>query len=186
MNESGQGELADCLRRVAGADRTAFRRLYDLTYAKLFASIRRILKDQGAAEEVLQESFVKIWRRAGDYDAAIATPIAWMTTIARHAAIDTVRRGAERIAAAGREIDEQLAESLADPSARADSAVPDRRLAACLDGLEADRRSMIVLAYCQGWSREELARRFERPVATVKTLLRRGLIALKECLGDER
>jgi RNA polymerase sigma-70 factor (ECF subfamily) len=58
------------------------------------------------------------------------------------------------------------------------------RLSSCLDGLDPDRRGMVVLAYCHGWSREELAKRFDRPVATVKTILRRSLMALKECLGD--
>lgn len=58
-----------------------------------------------------------------------------------------------------------------------------RELRRCIDGMEADRRGMVLLAYCHGWSREELSRRFDRPVATVKTLLRRSLISLKECLG---
>jgi RNA polymerase sigma-70 factor (ECF subfamily) len=57
------------------------------------------------------------------------------------------------------------------------------KLSGCLDKLEADRRGMVVLAYCYGWSREELAGRFSRPVATIKTVLRRSLIVLKECLG---
>jgi RNA polymerase sigma-70 factor (ECF subfamily) len=93
------------------------------------------------------------------------------------------RRGPERISARSEEVPVELA----DPAGGASDLVVDRRrLAACLEGLEADRRTMVLLAYCHGWSREELSRRFDRPVATVKTLLRRGLIALKECLGDGR
>jgi RNA polymerase sigma-70 factor (ECF subfamily) len=81
-------------------------------------------------------------------------------------------------------MDVEMMEGLADPATEGDRAADSPRLLSCLEKLEADRRGMIVLAYCQGWSRDELARRFDRPVATVKTILRRSLIALKECLGD--
>lgn len=133
------------------------------------------------AEDAVQEAFVRIWRRAGDFDAGIASPIAWMTTIARHAAIDMVRQGAERVSAAA--ADPAVAETLADPTAATDRLAAGSGLARCLETLEPDRRDMVVLAYCHGWSREELAERFARPVATVKTILRRSLIVLKECLG---
>jgi RNA polymerase sigma-70 factor (ECF subfamily) len=183
LSESRQGELVALLAQVAAGDRAAFGALYERTAAKLFSSIRRILASEALAEDAVQDAYVRIWRRAGDFDATIASPIAWMTTIARHAAIDIVRRGAERISAAGDEIDVELADRLADPAASGESAVTGSRLRVCLDKLDADRRGMVILAYCQGWSREELARRFDRPIATVKTILRRSLIALKDCLG---
>jgi RNA polymerase sigma-70 factor (ECF subfamily) len=108
-----------------------------------------------------------------------------MTTIARHAAIDIVRRGAERISAAGETIDADAAgsprRSRLDP--RADR--HQRPAPGCLGRLEPDRRGMVLLAYCYGWSREELAKRFDRPVATVKTILRRSLVVLRECLGGD-
>ncbi len=95
-NAGGQDELIALMRRVADGDRGAFRAVYERTAAKLFASVRRILGSGAAAEDAVQEAFVRIWRRAGDFDGAIASPIAWMTTIARHAAIDARRRAAER------------------------------------------------------------------------------------------
>jgi len=183
LSEGRQRELVALLTQVAAGDRAAFGILYERTAAKLFSSIRRILASEALAEDAVQDAYVRIWRRAGDFDASIASPIAWMTTIARHAAIDIVRRGAERISAAGDEIDADLADRLADPGGSGERAVASSRLKACLDKLDADRRGMVVLAYCQGWSREELAKRFDRPVATVKTILRRSLIALKDCLG---
>src|SRR4051794_21248426 len=146
--------------RVANGERSAFRSLYDRTGAKLFASVLRILKNQAAAEDAVQEAYVRIWRRAGDFDAAIASPIAWMTTIARHAAIDSVRRGAERVSAAADELDADLAERLADPTADAGRLAEGKGLADCLEKLEADRRGMVLLAYCHGWSREELSARY--------------------------
>jgi len=179
----GQQELVVLLARAAGGDRGAFEALYKRTSAKLFASARRILGDRAAAEDAVQEAYFRIWNRAADFDDALGSPIAWMTTIARHAAIDAARRGAERVSAASTTIDADMTERLADPATEAGRSVDSPRLRSCLEKLDADRRGMIVLAYCEGWSRDELARRFDRPVATIKTILRRSLIALKECLG---
>jgi RNA polymerase sigma-70 factor (ECF subfamily) len=179
-SDDGQAELAALLERAAGGDREAFRDLYRRTAPKLFASVRRILGSNAAAEDAVQDAYVRIWTRAGGFDRAVGSPIAWMTTIARHAAIDIARRGAERISASSGELDADLA----DPLAAAGTPSSGKALAACLEKLEPDRRGMVLLAYCYGWSREELSRRFDRPVATVKTVLRRALIALKECLGD--
>jgi RNA polymerase sigma-70 factor (ECF subfamily) len=167
------------MSQIAAGDRAAFGLLYQRTSSKLYASVRRILWNEAAAEDAVQEAYVRIWRHAVDFDPAIASPIAWMTTIARHAAIDMARRGAERISAASGEVDPEMADPLS-------AAGPQMTgpLARCLERLDADRRGMVLLAYCYGWSREELAKRFDRPVATVKTVLRRCLIALKECLGD--
>jgi RNA polymerase sigma-70 factor, ECF subfamily len=178
----GQRELVEALRLAASGDRTAFARLYDRTAAKLFASVRRILANGSAAEDAMQEAYVRIWRHAGDFDSSIASPIAWMTTIARHAAIDVLRSSPEKVSAASATIDADLAERLASPGEAGDP-LASTRLAGCLDKLEADKRGMVVQAYCYGLSREELASRYARPVATVKTILRRSLATLKECLG---
>ena len=174
--------LAVDLARAAAGDREAFRRLDRAAAPKLLASIRRISGSTQVAEDVVQEAFVRIWRHAGDFDPAIASPMAWMTTIARHAAIDAIRKGAERISARSDAIDGELAERLGGTETAGDPLRADR-LSHCLKQLDDDRRQMVVLAYCQGFSREELASRFGRPVATIKTLLRRSLMALKECLG---
>jgi RNA polymerase sigma-70 factor (ECF subfamily) len=131
----------------------------------------------------LQEAYVRIWRHAGDFDASIASPIAWMTTIARHAAIDMVRSTGSRIASRSEPLDD-MAERLPAPDSASDP-IAAQRLTECLGKLDADRRGMVVQAYCNGLSREELADRYARPVATVKTILRRSLLQLKECLGGE-
>lgn len=178
-----QDELVALMVRVATGDRRAFAALFDRTAAKLHASCRRICRSDAAAEDAVQEAYARIWRRAADFDPGIASPIAWMTTIARHAAIDMVRRGAERVSAAGDALEPDVAERIADPASMHERLATGDQLQACLEHLPADRRGMVLLAYCYGWSREELAQRFDRPVATVKTILRRSLIALKECLG---
>lgn len=174
--------LAVDLASTAAGGREAFSRLYLAAAPKLLASIRRIAGSNQAAEDVLQEAFLRIWHHAGDFDQAIASPMAWMTTIARHAAIDAVRKGAERISARSDAIEGELAERLGGTETTSDPLRFDR-LSLCLKQLDDDRGQMVVLAYCHGFSREELASRFGRPIATIKTLLRRSLMALKECLG---
>jgi RNA polymerase sigma-70 factor, ECF subfamily len=167
---------------VAGGDRAAFARLYDHVSARLYGVVSRILPKSELAEDALQETFVRIWQKASTYDAAIASPMAWMATIAHNRAIDLKRRFAEKLARQSDELDPGTADQGPDPLALAEQSENFRRLKNCLDGLPEDRQQMVVLAYHQGWSREELAERFKRPVTTVKTLLRRSLIALKECL----
>jgi RNA polymerase sigma-70 factor (ECF subfamily) len=177
-----QADLIAALSQVAAGDRPAFALLYDRTSAKLLATVGRILGQGAAAEDAMQEAYVRIWRHAGEYDASIASPIAWMTTIARHVAIDMVRSGPARVAAAATQIDAELEDKLAAPISDSDPMAAGR-LRDCLAKLEGDRRSMVVLAYCYGLSREELSARYSRPVATVKTILRRSLATLKDCLG---
>ncbi|MGE3877061.1 MAG: sigma-70 family RNA polymerase sigma factor [Parvibaculaceae bacterium] len=179
-------ELRQLLAQVADADRAAFARLYDLVSGRLFGVIGRVLPRSELAEDALQETFVRIWQRARSYDETIASPMAWMATIARNQAIDLRRRAAEKLSAASAELDESLADSSPDPEALAQQAGELRQLSDCLGRLPEERQQMVLLAYRQGFSREELAERFKRPVTTVKTLLRRSLIALKECLDGAR
>jgi RNA polymerase sigma-70 factor (ECF subfamily) len=179
-------ELRQLLARVAEADKAAFARLYDRVSGRLFGVIGRILPRTELAEDALQETFVRIWQRAKTYDETIASPMAWMATIARNQAIDLRRRSAEKLSAAAAELDETLADTSPDPEALAEQAGDLRQLKDCMGRLPDERQQMVLLAYRQGYTREELAERFKRPVTTVKTLLRRSLIALKECLDGAR
>lgn len=175
--------LATLLGHTARGDRAAFSELYDLTKAKLFGVIRRILIRSDLAEEALQESYVRIWSHASRYDSSQAAVMTWMIAIARNQAIDLKRKANERVAASALALEDV---TLAAPQANADDSADLRRVRECLGGLNPDGRDMVLLAYHQGWSREELADRFGRPVATVKTILRRALAALKECLDGQR
>jgi RNA polymerase sigma-70 factor (ECF subfamily) len=179
-------ELRQLLAQVAEADRAAFAQLYDRVSGRLFGIIGRVLPRAELAEDALQETFVRIWQRAKSYDEAIASPMAWMATIARNQAIDLRRRSAEKLSAASAELDETLADASPDPEALAEQAGELRQLKDCMDRRPGERQPMVLLAYRQGFTREELAERFKRPVTTVKTLLRRSLIALKECLDGAR
>jgi RNA polymerase sigma-70 factor (ECF subfamily) len=173
-----EGEIAALLGRIAGGDSRAFTRLYDLTSSRLFAVVRSILRRPEMAEEALQEAFVRIWQKASLYDQTRNQPMAWLAAIARNQAIDLRRRAAER---EGDELDPDDG-SIGHVLPEAELAFELKRLRDCLGRLPEDRQDMVLLAYYQGWSREELASQFRRPVTTVKTLLRRSLIVLKECL----
>ena len=175
-------DLVRLLDLTASGDRKAFEGLYQATSAKLYGIVLRILVRRELAEEVLQDVYLKVWQRAGDFDASRSSPITWMATIARNRALDEVRRGIARPTA-----DASEAAEVADPqmlaSDRVELSDDFRRLERCLSGLEADKRSMVLLAYLDGWSREQLAKRFGHPISTVKTWLHRSLKQIKDCLA---
>lgn len=175
-------ELMLWLNRSAQGDRQAFAALYRATSSKLFGTILRILNDRALAADILQEVYVKIWRHAANFDASKAAPTTWMMAIARNRALDEARK--RKPATLDPESEElHLAAPESDPLAGRDRSEELRRLLACLDHLDAERRRIVVLAYCEGLSRDELSARFAHPVATIKTWLRRSLAQLRECLG---
>jgi RNA polymerase sigma-70 factor (ECF subfamily) len=179
-----EAELAELLRRTAAGDRVAFTALYRKTGAKLSGVVRRICSTEESAREALQECYVLIWKNAGTYNPELASPITWMARIARNKAIDVRRLQSERLASLAVPFDMEVPGLDADPLEAAEKSAELRRLDDCLKGLADERRDMILLAYYNGLSREELGAKFARPVNTVKTLLRRGLAQLKDCLDD--
>jgi RNA polymerase sigma-70 factor (ECF subfamily) len=179
-----QGDEIDALlQAVAQGDADAFRRLYDLTSARLMAVVWRICRAHAASEDVLQEVYVQVWRRAASFDPGRGPGIAWMIVIARHRAIDHVRASG-RTAASGSAQDDLVLENLAAPAHDAERSDDLRALLRCLRRLDDRHARAILLAYYDGLSRAELAERFEIPENTIKTWLRRGLIALRQCMGD--
>ena len=176
-------ELVWLLATVAKGDHAAFERLYAATRAKLYGVVLRILRRTDLADEVMQDTYLKIWRSAGEFDPRLASPMTWMVAIARNRAIDLLRRKSEAA------IDEEpaaleVAGDNPDPLARREITDELRRLLGCLGALDEERRRIVLLAYYNGWSRDQLAARFDKPVNTIKTWLRRSLIDLRECLGS--
>jgi RNA polymerase sigma-70 factor (ECF subfamily) len=171
------------MRRVAERDRAAFAELYQRTSAKLYGIVLRILRRRDVAEEVLQEIYVQIWERAARYDAMRGSPLAWMAVIARNRALDEMRRKGPVLADDSPEALE-IASDEADPLDLLERSEALRRLRQCLDRLDPDRREVVLLAYREGLSREELGRRFARPAGTVKSWLRRSLLQLRDCLSQ--
>ena len=169
------------MARLAAGDRSALRELYLATSAKLLGVCVRILSDRGESEDVLQETYLTVWRRAGAFDPARASAQAWLTAVARNRAIDRLRvrsplKGAADIAEFEAPDDAPRADALAE---RSDEA---RRLAACLDGLRPQEGAAIRTAFLEGLTYEALASRTGTPLGTVKSWVRRGLLRLRECL----
>ena len=178
--------MADLLARCALGDRASFEKLYKATSAQLYGLVLRIVKDQDLAHEVLQEAYVKIWNKAGDFRLDKAKPMTWMGTIVRNQAIDLLRRSATQ--PSGSESVDELHwladENTPDPQEQASQMQENQALKRCLQHLEGDQRRAMLLAYFNGLTHEELAERLERPLGTVKSWLRRGLQRLKQCLED--
>jgi RNA polymerase sigma-70 factor (ECF subfamily) len=182
-------EQDDCdalVERVAAHDRAALRALYDALGGHALAIARRVLGSHGDAEEVVQDTFVEIWRRAATFDRRRGTGRAWALSIARYRAIDRVR---ER-AAASRLIDRVSAvgDAAEPPSPIAE--VSERelraRVTAALAALSADERGALELAYYEGLSHSEISRRLAAPLGTIKTRLRAAMAKLSSLLdhGD--
>ena len=178
---TGGAELAALLVRVADGDAAAFQTFYDRTSAKLFGVILRILVERQESEDVLQEVYLSVWRKAATFDAAKASPITWAATIARNRAIDRLRARPPRGA-----VPVEAAFDLADDGPAQDAGLihdqDARRIAAALATLEPRHAAAIRACYYDGVTYDELAAREQVPVGTLKSWVRRGLIRLREQL----
>lgn len=191
-SEPTPSALAALLARVAQDDAAALRALYDFTAAKLFGVALRILIRREWAEEALQEAFVNIWRHAGDYRENLAAPLTWMTAIVRNRALDNLRRhasaggdGPASLLEWSEALDETVPADSRDPSDAALLSDEARRLARCLERLDANQRQAIALAYLRDQSHGEIARTLAVPLGTVKSWVRRGLDKLRLCMGGQ-
>ena len=182
MSDEAGERLAALLSRAALRDRAAFAELYQATKSKLFGVSLRIVRERPLAEEVLQDSFVSIWNHASDYARAKSAPLTWMTAIVRNRSLDVVRRAREEP-----DIDDELTTSLADESAApardVEAAATAHSIRDCLAELEAEQRQTVALAFFHGLTHSELAAHLRRPLGTVKTHIRRGLLRIRDCLA---
>jgi RNA polymerase sigma-70 factor (ECF subfamily) len=179
-------EEDDTLEALLGAcaigDRRAFRRLYDQESPQLFGLALRILRQQSAAADAVQDAFLQIWQKAATFDPKRGSAKAWLASIVRYRALDSVKRYSK----------ETLYDTPPEPEATEDfdplSALEARRngarLHACLEALEEPKRRAILLAFSEGLSHSEVAERVVAPLGTVKAWIRRGMLALKTCLDS--
>jgi len=177
-----QAELVWLIGAVAKGDQAAFERLYAATRAKLYGVLLRILGKPELAEEVMQETYLKVWKMAHTFDPTLASPITWMVAMARNRAIDIVRRRGEVFIEDEPEAQNVAAEQ-APPLARREMTEELKRLLACLGKLDPEKQRIVLLAYYSGWSREQLSTKLDIPVNTIKTWLRRSLLEIRECMG---
>lgn len=173
------------LEACANGERDAFKRLYDEEARWLLGVAMRIVQDRQLAEEVLQESFVQIWTKAAQFDPALGSARGWIYAIVRNRCLSEVRRPGfvRRVEVDDIEqaADQQTVLSDANRLSYADQTAAIA-LEKCLDQLEEDRRACIEAAYLDGYTQAELASRFDKPLGTIKSWIRRGLLSLRECL----
>lgn len=173
--------LVAALGRVANGDRGALREVYDKTSAKLFGLCLRILNDRSEAEDAMQDIYLNVWRRAGSFDPGRASPITWLTVIARSRAIDRLRASGRSTKAlpieAASDVQDPAPDALTTLGASEDSG----RLNVCIEELEHRQANAIRSAFFGGLTYPELAQLADVPLGTMKSWIRRGLIQLRAC-----
>ncbi len=185
-------ELSRLLARAGLGERAAFATLYERTSSHLFAVVLRINRDRAQAEDVLQEVYVNVWRAAQSFDAAQSQPLTWLTSIARNRAIDSLRRKQtepqtqpvhfSNDSDEERDVYDDVADNAPGPLALLSQASDARALASCMQGLTAQQRQSVALAFYDGLSHAEVAEQMRQPLGTVKSWVRRALLSLKSCL----
>jgi RNA polymerase sigma-70 factor (ECF subfamily) len=176
-------KLESLLRGIAAQEQAAFAELYEATKRKLFGVALMVLRRRDVAEEVLQEAYIRIWRSAARFDPARGSAMTWMATIVRNLAIDVKRSPATTatddtallvIPFNGRSALDEL-----------EASDNERRLRQAIRRLDPIKRKLVIAAYIQGQSREQLAERFGAPVNTIKTWLRRAVLDMRAALESE-
>ena len=179
MNVPASDPLQPFLAAIARGDRAALADLYRLAGARLLGVALHFLKRRDAAEDVLQEVFITVWERAGQYNAERGPAYPWLAMIVRNRSIDRLRqearRGEKPLASDDETSDVSVVDDVSLRGLEAD-------IARCLEALAGDPRQAILLAAQYGMTHDEIAQRLDRPLGTVKSWIRRGLTDLRECL----
>ena len=184
------GELERLLLRLSARDQLAFKPLYAATRRKLFSTILLLVKRRCLAEEVLQETYVRVWINAGSYRPSLGSPLVWMTTIARNLAIDVIRKSTREVHS-----DDSVFNGIVDSGPTAletieireeqDGAVSSQRgVRDALEALDPTKRHLVMAAYIDGESRDRLSERYGVPVNTIKTWIRRALLEARASLQN--
>lgn len=176
-------DLDALLRRVARRDREAFAAFYDLTRARVYGLVTRVLRDPGYSEETTQDVYLQVWNNASNYNPASGTPLAWLMTLAHRRAVDRVR--SEQ--AAGVRESRYGAANVEPPSDRVADAVihldERRQVTQCLDSLTDIQRECVQMAYYEGLTYVQVSERLSANLATIKSRMRDAIRGLRNCLG---
>ncbi len=176
-------DLGELLRQVARQDVDAFAAFYDLTRARVFGLVTRVLRDSGYSEETLQEIYLQVWRSAESYDPTAGSPLAWLMTLAHRRAVDRVRTeqaASQRESRYGAANVDVPSDSVADSVISSDE---QRQVADCLGALTDAQRECIQLAYYDGLTYAQVSERLSANLATIKSRMRDAIRGLRKCLG---
>ena len=174
-------DYESALQSCAHGDRYALRAIYERERRWLMAVAMRLVRRRELAEEVLNDAFLQIWSKAGTYNPRLGSARGWIYTVVRHRALN-VLRGIQSAPERDDEHYEELLEAHAAWQGE-DRSADHRALAQCLETLDKPTRQCILLGFIDGYSHEEVAARLGTPLGTVKSWIRRGLLAMKECLS---
>ena len=182
--ERAQDNDVELLKAIAAKDEASLALLYDRYRVILFGLLMRILNNREEAEDVLQEVFLQVWRKAADFDENRGRPFTWLVTLGRSRGIDRLRTLAarDRVAEAGaREASDEISDAATDAFKSEQRGLVKNALAQLPD----EQKRAIILAYFDGLSQSEIATRLGTPLGTVKTRMRTGLIKLRELLAGK-
>jgi RNA polymerase sigma factor (sigma-70 family) len=180
--DAARSQLAAALVRTGTGDRAALRQVYEDSSAKLFGILLRILKDRNEAEDVLQDVYVTVWRKAALYNPERASPITWLVAIARNRAIDRLRSGTMKSRTASLDDATNVRDTTPGALDMVVKAEQQARLGHCLSELEEKTSQAIRAAFLDGLTYEQLAEKMGVPLGTMKSWIRRGLLKLRACL----
>lgn len=171
-----QSKLEDLLGRIVLKDQNAFKQFYDLTSPKVYGLVLFMIKNAEPSKDLMQEIYMRVWSKAGEYDAHKGAVMPWLLTLARYRVLDLLRAQKRFNNALDRHSEQmELAQQVHDND------MPDT-LKECLNSLADSQRHSILQAFLFGLTHEELAQKLAIPLGTIKSRIRRGLVRLKQCL----
>jgi RNA polymerase sigma-70 factor (ECF subfamily) len=179
-------DIEGLIARLGAGDKRAFASFYDRTAAFVFGLLLRILGDRAAAEEVAQEVYVQLWRTATTFDAGRSSALGWIATVARSRAIDRLRADASLKNAVHRLAEQPVRSQGPSPEEEASLRERRARVLEALATLPPEQRSALELAFFEGLSHSEIARKTDTPLGTVKTRIRAAIGKLEQALGALR
>lgn len=184
MTDATTFDYEAALLACARGERFALRSIYEREARWLLGVALRIVRERQAAEDVLQDAFLQIWKGAATFDPQLGSGRGWIYTVVRHRALNEVRKAGREVA-----VESEVLEAMADSQQAAfeppdlSSDADSESIERCLNRLDEQKRRCILLAFMDGFTHDQIARRLGSPLGTVKSSIRRGLLTLKECLS---
>ena len=184
VSAGGPADIDVLIGRVARGDAGAFESLYDELASAVFGLARRVVRDPARAEDVTQEVFLEVWRKASRYDRALGTPRTWVLTIAHRRAVDAVRRSESQKRQDNHGAPDEVIHD--EPGEAVIREEEHGAVRGCLETLTELQLESVRLAYFNGYTYNEVATLLDKPLPTIKTRMRDGLIRLRDCLEGAR
>lgn len=180
----GPADVDDLMRRAARGDSKAFEQLYDELSPAVYGLARRVVRDPVRAEDVTQEVFIDVWRKATRFDVERGKAKTWIMTIAHRRAVDTVRRSEAQKRQDHHGAPDEVSHD--EPGDALMAAEEHGAVRDCLETLTELQLESVRMAYFNGYTYGEVATLLEKPLPTIKTRMRDGLIRLRDCLEGAR